>query len=64
MKIEESIPAADFGTLRLNPGIVAYSAFSRDPSWMASKIYLVALRLILFPTPYFPPVQPVFMNQT
>ncbi len=39
-------------TCRPNTGVVAYSACSSAPLWMASKMARVCLRLMRLPTPY------------
>merc|ERR1712070_1050775 len=54
------------GTNKPKMGIASHSesgSFPRVPSWMASMMALVYLRLQRSPVPYSPPTQPVLMSQ-
>lgn len=61
-KISVGTPSIAFGMWNPKTGNFSHSMLSNYPSWIASMILLVILRLILFPTPYFPPDHPVLTN--
>lgn len=48
LRILASTPGSEEGYCRLKIGKVLYSAFAKDPSWMALMMFLVAWMLILW----------------